>query len=79
MEEKYHDFFIKKYEKTYLSKEELAKELGLSVRTVDKRINECRDIPKYKKMGRKIIFPINEVVRFLETGLIEVYIEGVKR
>ena len=78
MSENYREFFLNKYQKTYLTKQEVAIELGLSVRTVDKRVNECRDIPKYKKMGRKTIFPINEVAKFLETGLIEVYVEGMR-
>ncbi len=63
-------FLYNKYDKTTLSKKELAKELSISLRKINHHIHLNMGIPDYIKLGdkpnSKIIFPIDNVIKFLE-------------
>lgn len=58
-----------RYNKSALSKKELAEELGLGLSTVSLRIKEGYGLPNYIKNGDKsasrIIFPLHDVAEFL--------------
>ncbi len=55
-----------KYDKSVLNKDEMATELGISVKTLDRHIKEVSNIPSYLKLGKnKIIFPIRTIAEFL--------------
>lgn len=62
-----------RYNKSTLTKKELANELNLSVQTIDRRIKEGLGIPNYIRSGKGIkssyIFPIHEVCKFLESTI----------
>lgn len=70
-----YDSLVKKYGKQALGKKELANELGYSVSAINKKIEEGRDLPCYKKTGEHksatIIFPIYEVAAYLSAGNIK--------
>jgi len=53
-----------RHEKSLLNKEETAKELGISIATID-RLRKSGQL-KSKKIGGGIFFTINEIVAFLE-------------
>ena len=56
--------------RSILSKDELATELNICPKTVDRRIKEGRGLPRYKKDGTNHIgFPIREVARYLVSDL----------
>ncbi len=59
----------RKYNRSVLSKKELANELNIGISTLNNYIMQGYGIPKYKKIGNaknaKVIFPILEVARFL--------------
>jgi predicted transcriptional regulator len=58
------------YNKQVLSKQELAKELGIGLSTVSKYLAEGIGLPNYKKLGTaqnsRIIFPMKDVAEFLD-------------
>ena len=59
-----------KYNKSALSKRELAGELGCSESTINYYIGKGINLPNYKKLhgngnGGKVIFPLQEVAIFL--------------
>ncbi len=60
----YTDILLKKYEKIMLTKKETAKELGVGEATVDRIRKQPKGI-KSKKILGQIMFPINEVARYL--------------
>lgn len=65
-----------KYKKSAITKKELAKELDVSLLTIERRIKAAKGIPRYKRSGdgtkATYIFPIVEVAKFLSSDLIEV-------
>ena len=69
-----HELFLKqKYKKLSLSPAELAEELSITKRMVTDRVTKCSsEIPRFKKIGKKTLFPIREVAKFLSTGFIKV-------
>lgn len=52
-------------EKSFLNKKELAVMLGLSVFTIDSWVSERREIP-FVKMGKRVMFDINDIVEWIE-------------
>ncbi len=70
----YETFLREKYNKSALNPEELAEELsGVSVRMILERARECSgEVPPYIRIGRRMVFPIKEVAKFLETALVKV-------
>ncbi len=62
----YEEFLKDKYNKSALSVEELSEEIGVSKRMIVNRVNACsEDVPSFIKIGRKTVFPIKEVAKFL--------------
>jgi len=70
----YETFLKEKYNKVGLTPEELSEELsGVSVRMIQERARACSsEIPAFIKVGGRIVFPIKEVAKFLETALVKV-------
>lgn len=57
-----------------LSKKQFAKVTNQSLSSVDKKIRLGRGIARYQKdENGKVFFPVQEVAKFLCTGLTEVY------
>lgn len=60
-----------------LSKKELSKVLKISTQTIDRRLKESTNIPKYYKTGKgsksSYAFPIVEVAKFLTENTIEIF------
>ncbi|WP_281951396.1 helix-turn-helix transcriptional regulator [Nitrosophilus kaiyonis] len=58
-----------RYGRTVIGKKELAKELGVSISTIDNYISRGYGIPPYKKLGAahnaRVIFNIVDVANFL--------------
>lgn len=48
-----------------MNKKELAVMLGLSVFTIDSWVSERREIP-FVKMGKRVMFDINDIVEWIE-------------
>jgi len=59
----------KKYNKSVISKQELASEIDISISTLNNYMSKGYGIPRYKKIGgaknAKVVFPILEVANFL--------------
>jgi predicted DNA-binding transcriptional regulator AlpA len=74
----YEDFLREKYGKSTLSVEELSEELsgggkGVSVRMIQDRARECSsEIPKFIRVGGRVVFPIKEVAKWLEQATVKV-------
>ncbi len=61
---------MSKYNKSAISKQELADELGISIHTINYYITKGINLPNYKKLqgsgnGGKVMFPLNEVAKYL--------------
>ena len=55
-----------------LSKKEMAHELDIGLKTLERRIISCEDIPEYKELRTKrVIFPLTAVATYLSMGLIK--------
>jgi len=58
-----------RYRRSVLSKQELAKEMGIGLSTLNKYMSQNLGIPPYKKVGTtknsRILFPIPAVAEFL--------------
>ncbi|CAI6151254.1 MAG: hypothetical protein SPLUMA2_SPLUMAMAG2_00107 [uncultured Sulfurimonas sp.] len=58
-----------RYRKSVLSKQELAKEMGIGLSTLNKYLGQGLGIPTYKKVGAsrnaRVLFPIPAVAEFL--------------
>lgn len=59
-----------KYNKSAITKQELADELGLSLSAINYNLSRGINLPNYKKlqgMGKygKVLFPLNEVATYL--------------
>ena len=55
-----------KYNKIGLSRTELAKELDLSLATLDRMLANGDALPPYIKLGRQYIFPLTAIAAFFE-------------
>jgi hypothetical protein len=63
------DYLLTKYDKSSLNKSELAVELSISIPTVNRRLRDNINLPRYKQVGSRIIFPIVSVAEFLASDL----------
>lgn len=63
----YLEILYKKYKKTTITKKEVAEELSISIRTLNRMI-ENNDLPiaSVKPNGGKIVYPIKSFARYLE-------------
>jgi len=55
-----------KYNKLGLSRTELAKELNLSLATLDRMLAKGDDLPTYTKIGRQYLFLLKDIAQFFE-------------
>ncbi len=71
------DYLIKKYGKLGLTRQETAKELGISLSFLDKLLREGIGLPTYRKIGRskkpRVIFPVDSVAEFMMTNQNNLY------
>lgn len=56
-----------KYNSLGLSRTELAKELNLSLATLDRMLSKGEPLPEYKKIGRQYIFPLSAIAYFFKS------------
>jgi excisionase family DNA binding protein len=63
----YFDLLYSKYKKVTMTKKEVAEQLGVSVRTLDRMI-ENNDLPiaSANPTGGKVLFPIRSFANYLE-------------
>ena len=62
LEGKYHRALVKK---------EVAREIGISLSTLDRRLEKAQDVPQYKKTKTgTLLFPLSAVALFLTDGLV---------
>jgi len=55
-----------------LSRKEVAHELGISIKTLERRMEQVADIPQYKELRTgRVLFPISCVATYLSQGLIQ--------
>ena len=68
-----HEDLNSRYNKSTLTKQELSKELGVSVSSINSYIVKGTGIPEYIKIGTgkngKVLFPIVNVVDFLSNTI----------
>ena len=68
IDESIYQDLLNRYKKLALNKKELAKELGVSVSSINNCIAQCKGLPDYKKCGDakngRILFPIISVAKF---------------
>ena len=62
----YFELLYKKYEKTTLTKKEVAKELGISEATLNRKLYSGEISLPYINTGNKLFFTIRGVANFLE-------------
>ncbi len=55
--------------KKFLSKQELAEQLGLSIFTIDAWVYERKEIP-FVRMGRRVMFDLRDVAEWVEKNKI---------
>lgn len=60
-------FLFMKYEKLMINKQELATLLGTSVSTINRNMQEGKNIPSYVKSsaGSKVLFPLVSVADYI--------------
>lgn len=61
-----YDQLKTKYNKLGLSRTELAKELGISLPTLDRMLSKGDPLPAYKKVGRQYLFLLENVAAFFD-------------
>lgn len=68
-----HEDLKKRYNKSTLTKKELANELGVSVSSINSYIVKGTGIPEYIKVGTgkngKVLFPLTHVVSYLSNTI----------
>ena len=63
----YEKFLIEKYNKISLSVEEVAQELNVTKRMITDRVSKASaDIPPFRRIGKKTVFPIKPLAKFME-------------
>ena len=68
----YEEFLKEKYNKTSLSVKEVAEELNLTPRMISERVRGCSaEIPAFKRVGGRTLFPLKQVAYFLEHDFIK--------
>ena len=60
------DILYKKYDKLVLSKKELAAELGVSTKTIERQLKSGELPIAYNVMGGQYLFSLRGLVEFLE-------------
>ena len=50
----------------FISKNDLAKSLGISISTVDRKLNELSGVKLGNHRQSRVIFPLDEVKKYLE-------------
>jgi predicted DNA-binding transcriptional regulator AlpA len=60
------NYLKERYDKLGLSRTELAKELNLSLATLDRMFAHGDDLPKYRKIGGRYFFLLSDVASYLE-------------
>jgi len=69
------DYLKSKYGRTVISKKELAKEMNISLSTLDTYISKGMGLPKYKKLGTsknaRLAFNIFDVATYLTSNQIK--------
>lgn len=67
---KYDEMLLSKYNKTTLTREELSKELSISISTLDRGLEDGSIAIRYIRLGKsskaRYSFPIKNVAYFLE-------------
>ena len=70
-----YTYLKSKYNRTVISKKELAIELNISLSTLDLYLSKGMGLPKYKKLGSaknaRVIFNLYDIAIFLNTNQIE--------
>jgi len=66
MASSYLDILTKKYNKMILSRDEVARELGCSIKTLERKIHLYHEPIKYLKNGQKLQFPLKAFATYLE-------------
>ena len=70
-----YEYLTSKYNKTSISRAELAKELGVSLSTIDRQISQGIGVPDFKRIGdgkrARVIFPLTAVARFVDSERIK--------
>ena len=73
--DKTYKYLKEKYNRTVISKREMAKELDISPSTLDLYMSKGTGVPRYKKLGNaknsRVIFNILDIAEFLNTQYIE--------
>lgn len=54
-----------KYNKLFLNKDEISKELGISQATLNRRIKAKEALPDFQKEGRVYYFPLTSLCNYL--------------
>ena len=74
IEETIYQDLMNRYNKSVLSKEELSREIGISVKTINNYITKGYGIPQYKKIGNtrnsRVLFPIIYVSEYLSNVIL---------
>ena len=55
-----------KYNKLGLSRVETAEVLGISIATFDRMLANDEKLPKYRRIGNRYFFPLEEIAAYLE-------------
>jgi len=67
-------YLTQKYKKIGLSRQELARELTISLSTVDRLLKQGMGLPSFKRIGMgkraRIVFPVSSVAAFFDEQLI---------
>jgi len=70
-----YNYLKQKYNRIVIGKKELAKELNISLSTLDLYLSKGIGLPKYKKLGTaknsRVIFNIYDIAVFLNSNQIE--------
>ena len=73
--EQTYRYLKEKYSRTVIGKKEMAKELNISVSTLDLYISKGVGLPRYKKLGTaknaRVIFNLYDLAVYLNTDKIE--------
>lgn len=65
MKSEVEKYLYEKYEKITLTKKELALELSITIRTLERYIEKGKPLPEHIKIGGTAIFPIEHIAEFI--------------
>ena len=63
-EKEFFDILYSKYQKLFLNKEEICKELNISQATLNRRLKAQEALPAYEKDGGKYLFSIMGLAQY---------------